>query len=163
MEDVNIGYKLQHLIPAFFIIVAGALLFFASWVLAVPVILLGISLLCMRAGIEIDTKNKAIRKYSAWGTVKFGSWISLQPYNHVEIRYTSESQSMHSRGSSVTVRTKTYDLVFFDGKGTEFEFNDFIDYEIGHRVFKIVVASFGMTSRNVIAEMVQKAKERKRH
>ncbi len=163
MEDINIGYKLQHLIPAFFIMVAGGLLFLASWLMAVPALLAGIALLCMRAGIEINTVNKSIRKYSALGNLKFGSWVNLNPYHHVEIRYTNESQNMHSRASSVNVLTRTYDLVFVDKEGTAFEFNDFVDYDLANRIFKIVINTFGMTSRNVIAEMAQKAKERKRH
>lgn len=162
ISDINIGYKLQHLIPAFFIIVIGCLLFFAHWLFAIPVVLFGISLLCMRSGIEIDITNKQIRMYSALSNLKFGSWTDLKPYNHVELKYTNESQTMSSRGSTTTVRTKTYDLVFYKSDSKEEEFNDFIDYKIATQVFRIVASSFGMTSRNIIEEMVIKAKERNR-
>lgn len=162
ISDINIGYKLQHLIPAFFVIVIGFLLFIVHWIFVIPVVLFGISLLCMRSGVEIDITNKQIRMYSALSNLKFGSWTDLKPFNHIELKYTNESQTMSSRGSTTTVRTKTYDLVFYTPNGKEEEFNDFTDYKIATQVFKIVANSFGMSSRNIIEEMVTKAKERYR-
>jgi hypothetical protein len=156
------GYKLQHLIPAFFIIVAGGLLFFAHWLLAIPTILIGILLLCMRSGIEIDQTKKQIRKYSALSNLKLGAWVNLKIYHHVELKHTSISQTMSSRAQSTTVRTKTYDLIFFNAAGQEYEFNDFTDYKIAVQVFKTVASSLGITSRNHIEERIAKNKELKK-
>ena len=113
------------------------------WIFAILVLSFGVCLLCMRSGIEIDIKNKQIRKYSAFANYKFGVWFDLKSYVHVELRHTSESQTMHSRVSSATIRTKTYDLVFSKENSKEDEFNDFTDYKIASQVFKIAASSFG--------------------
>ena len=131
--DIDEGYTLDLLIPAFFVALIGALGALFHIAITVVLVLVAILLVVMRSGVEVDVSGKRIRVYKSFGKWRYGTWIDLEQFDHVRIKYTKESQVMNARSITNTHRVKTFDLIFRTPGGAETEFHDFTDYALARR------------------------------
>ena len=113
-KDINLGYILAKLVPAFFIGTPGIIFLFFEPPIGVVLLTISICLLCLRSGIEIDVANKQIRKYSALNKWKVGEWVSLTPFKHMILDYTNETKGMSLKYNYSTVQTKSFELIFLN-------------------------------------------------
>ena len=158
IQDIDEGYTLDLLIPAFFIAVVGAIgaIFnFASLLL----VLVAVLLVAMRSGVQIDVAGKRIRVYKSFGKWRAGKWIDLEQFDHVRLKYTRESQVMNARSITNTHTVKTYDLIFRTPEGKETEFHDFSKYPLARRALMVMVEEFGYSYVDSIQERKRSAKE----
>jgi len=157
-HDIDEGYTLDLLIPAFFIAVVGgigAIFSFASLLL----VLVAVLLVAMRSGVQIDVVGKRARVYKSFGKWKYGTWIDLEQFDHVRLKYTQESQVMNARSITNTHTVKTYDLIFRTPSGQETEFHDFSKYPLARRALKVLVEELGYSYVDGVQERKRSAKE----
>ena len=157
-HDIDEGYTLDLLIPAFFIAVAGGIgaIFNFAFLLLV---LVAVLLIALRSGVQIDVEGKRIRVYKSLGKWKSGTWLDLSQFDHVRLKYTQESQVMNARSITNTHTIKTYDLIFRTPAGTETEFHDFSKYQQARQALKILVEEFGYSYVDGVQERKRSAKE----
>lgn len=126
--DIPEGRKNDYLVHGVFAIIAAGILLLAHWALTVLLVALAIALFSVSSGIEVDLDGRQARVYKAIGRLRLGSWLAVDSYNSVAIRYTNESQTMGGRGPELTVRVRTYDLHLIGPDGATELFHDFRDY-----------------------------------
>lgn len=164
--DINIGYTFAYLGQGVVFIIAGGLSFFLNYVLAVGLILAGTALLSLREGIAANSNTNRIKKYYALFTIKFGLWMETKGFDCIELKYTNESQTFNSRGSSTTVRTKTFDLVLTKKSDVSIELHDFTNYAKAKQALESLSDTLGLEAIDRIEEIrsiaLTKRKERRR-
>ena len=151
---------MAYIVHALFIGVIGALCFFWNAIIASLILIMAVLLVLIRTGILIDTETKMIKTYNNLFYVYFGTWMSIEWCKSIELRMTNESQLMNSRGTSNTVQTKTYDLIFKGENGKETEFYDFTDYSLAVRAMKSISETFNINSINKVEQIKHSIKRR---
>lgn len=61
-------------------------------------------------GVLIDAEKKRVKPYFDIFIAKIGSWESLDDYDKIILKYLSQAQTMNSRASTTTYRTKSFDI-----------------------------------------------------
>lgn len=95
----------------------GVLMCLASLVLGVVIILLSAFVCFTFSGMEIDTKNKAYKDYTAFfGFIKQGKWNSYANYPYVTLLRKNMVTTIHSRGNVASTISKelVYDITLLD-------------------------------------------------
>lgn len=70
-------------IPAYFFAIAGIVLIFFEWIIAVFVIAMAIFMITGHEGVIIDKENKRFKIYYSIFFIKFGSWESLPDFSRL--------------------------------------------------------------------------------
>ncbi|MCB9222704.1 MAG: hypothetical protein H6582_00900 [Crocinitomicaceae bacterium] len=118
-------------------IVLGAIGFIIHPVLGFFGLAIGITIMGLRAGIEIDTVHKRIRRYHAAFFLRFGKWFDLKHVVGGKLVYNSQSNVQNfTMGEGMTVfsggmgttltggrrgTAKTYDLQFEEDTNSKIE------------------------------------------
>ena len=164
--SVKLGFTFEYFIPGVLLIIIGGVCFLVNIILAILMVLFGISALLLQTGIEVDVVDKKVRKFYDLFSLRFGIWINALSLTRVELKTTNESQTMQSRGGQTTYHTKTYDIVFYDNSGTFRELNDFKDYKVAVQILDLISKTFNLESTNEVKEIrnsaMKRRKERKR-
>jgi len=127
--NIDEGNTLDYLIPAFFILLLTPITLYIDFyqeglfihhlgtfgaVIVYTVLLIsftvGITLLLVKSGIQIDSEHKRIRVYKSFNKYRIGNWIDFSELNSIKLEFTNDSIHLMSRGMEKTYRTKTYDL-----------------------------------------------------
>lgn len=58
-----------------------------------------------------------------------GTWESLEQYDKILLKYTSESQTMNSRGNSTNYVTKSFDIVLTSNNKKDLIIKEFVNYD----------------------------------
>ena len=150
--DIPEGRTNDFLIHGVFVLIAGGILFLVHWSIAVLLFSLAVALFSLSSGIEIAVARREARVYKQLGRVRFGGWVSLERYSHIDLRYTNESQVMSSRGVETNVRVRTYDLHFTGPDGASHRFHQFSDHTIARRCTDAMVSNWSMTLTDEVQE-----------
>lgn len=160
--DLNIGYTFPFFGPGVLVILVGLACFLFSWIIAVFFILCGCAVLAFREGILADGENKRIMKYYALFNYKSGTWIDVKHYDHILLRYTSDTLNINHRGGSSTIRSRTYDIVLCNEKGREEEIHDFTEYKKAEDALQVFAHVLQLKPVNKVAETWSSVAERQR-
>ncbi len=155
--DIAEGRTNDFLIHGLFVLIAGGVLFLVHWGLMAIMVALAIALFLLSSGIEVDIANKRARVYKALGKFHFGTWIGMDRYNSISIRYVNESQVMSNRGVETNVRVRTYDLYCHDQLGNSLLFHDFTDYGNARRCADTMVTHWSLALTDEIQERRQRS------
>ncbi len=109
-------YQLTHLANTF-LVAFGSVLAFAGIVLFISI-----------RGVIIDSEKEKIKPYINLIVTKMGKWRSLDPYEKIVLKYTSQSQRMNSRGNSTSYVTKSFNIVLSSSQRKDMIVKDFTDY-----------------------------------
>ena len=162
-QKVDFGYTYDFFIPAVFTIIAGGFCFLLNYILAVLIILLGITMFLPKTGIEIDPLQKRLRKYYRLSSIYFGTWYKAANLVQIELSQTNESQTiMHKSGQS-SIETKSYDLVLIHKYQGPTELHSFSDYNQANTVLKFIVKYCNVEYVNKIQEIRDATLERRRN
>jgi hypothetical protein len=151
-QHIKLGYTFEYFIPGVLLIIIGGVCFLGNALAAIFLLVLGIILILLRSGIEIDEGRKSVRKFYDCFSIRFGRWISVKNMQAVELRFTNESKTMQHRGGQTSVRTKTFDIVFVKKSGTSYELNDFKSYHVATQALKLISQTFDLGARNIVEE-----------
>jgi len=104
---------------------------FSFFILAIGIVIIisGITLFISIRGILIDFDKKLIKPYLDIFIVKMGTWESLEQYDKILLKYTSESQTMNSRGNSTNYVTKSFDIVLTSNNKKDLIIKEFVNYD----------------------------------
>lgn len=136
---MNEGYSLNYLIHAFFVIIAGILGFMLNTFLAIGLIILGIMLLLVKTGVEIDCPNKYALAYQSIFGMRLGRKINLNDYKQVRLKRESHSTQMQSRGPSNVVETKVFLIQLMNDGDSKVDLYAFRKYSKAKKVFQTFV------------------------
>lgn len=71
------------IIPAYFLAVAGIVLIFFEWIIAIFIIALALFIITGHEGIIIDERNKKFKVYYSIYFLKLGSWEAIPEFNRL--------------------------------------------------------------------------------
>ncbi len=81
-------------------------------------------------GVLIDAEKKRIKPYFDVFIAKIGSWESLDDYDKIVLKYLSQAQTLNSRVSTTTFRTKSFDIYLVGAtRETDLLLKEIMDYE----------------------------------
>ncbi len=159
---VKLGFTFEYFMHGVILIVIGLVCYLFNVIFATMILLVGIALLLVRSGIEIDSNFKKVRKYYEFFSLRFGTWVSVEKFQRIELRQTKESQTFVSRSGQKTFETKTYDIVLIDKTGFYIELNDFTNYNVAVETLALISKTFSMESVNQVVEIRKNAIERRK-
>ena len=99
-------------------IALGCLLIFSGFVLFISI-----------RGVIIDTEKNIIKSYFDIFLTKLGFWESLEEYDKIVLKYTTESQTMNSRGNSTNYQTRSFDIVLKSDYKKDLTLKEFVNYD----------------------------------
>jgi len=135
------GYTFNLFFYSLGLLAFGLILAFLNIYIGLLVMVIGILLFFDKTGTFIDSSNNRIGRYSSlfgWTTCK---WTSIKSYHSAELGFEFINQKMNSRGTSTTVRTKTYALTLQGDKQKKL-FHEYSNYEIAKKVLKALNDKF---------------------
>jgi len=93
----------------FFYVIVVAL--FDSFLIGIPVILVGGLGAFTRGGVQLDLINKMYRKYTSYYGIKTGKWKSFSSYPFLAVLSSTVSKTTSSKGqTALTTKDKYFDL-----------------------------------------------------
>lgn len=155
--DIPEGRKNDYLVHGVFAIIAAGILLLAHWALTVLLVAIAVALFSVSSGIEIDLHGRKARVYKSIGRLRLGSWLAVDRYNSVAIRYTNESQTMGGRGPELTVRVRTYDLHLTGPDGASELFHDFTDYAKARKCAVTMAKGWALNLTDEVQERRERA------
>ena len=147
----------RYITPSLILFVAGGFAFLLSYFLAIPLILISLLLFTIKSGISVDAEKMKYRKYDEVLGQRLGSWRKLRSEDKVTLKQTRVDQNMNSRGTSVTTRVRTYDVILHSD-GVEKEVHEFTDYSKARKLYNMFTGGCGLEGRNLEEE-----RERRSH
>lgn len=158
---VDFGYTFEYFIPGVLVTIIGGVSMLANIIAGLIALFVGISMLLIKTGIEIDIEIKAVRKYYALFSIHFGGWMFIPRFPLLLLKFTHTSKVMESRASTRTSHLKTYDLVFSDGNNNEQELNDFKTYEQALKIATWISQNLSVTFKDEVKENYETALKNK--
>lgn len=161
MIKVEEGYTFDLFFHALGLITFGILLSFLTIYVGSAIMIIGLLLCFNKTGTLVDPTNNRIGRYSSlfgWTTCK---WTSITNYHTAELGFEFINQKMNSRGTSTTVRTKTYALTLLGDKQKKL-FHEYSNYEIAKKVLKLLNDEFDFEIIDKYYAAQRAAFERKR-
>lgn len=137
---IHEGLTYDYLVPGLFVLLGGGILFVFNNVLALVVVSVGIILMVLSTGVEVDDAKQRIRKYKSILFLKFGAWHYLRNIIQVDLRYNAHAVKI--KGPALTNfvvpwvapnpggAAKTFDLFLVDDVGEERLLNQFLKYAL---------------------------------
>lgn len=160
MLKIDEGYTFELIFHSLILFVLGGLLCLFSIYIGFLMILIGILLCFNKTGTIIDEVNKKIGRYHSLFGKKRYWWISTRPYHTAILDFEFISQKMNSRGTSITAKSKTYELKFVGDK-KETIFHEYSNYEISKEVLKAVHEKLNIKTRDKFLETQKSAYKRR--
>jgi hypothetical protein len=129
------GKTYDFVIHGVFLCILGILMILIHPFFAV-IVVVGIALALMTSGVQIDVKNKQIRKRFAAGPISFGDWRSLQDITKITLRYNGHQGNTYrpiylNKGAT---SLRSYDLVLTNKFMLDHVLFEFTDYKLAQRV-----------------------------
>ncbi|MFL5763973.1 MAG: hypothetical protein ACJ77K_08540 [Bacteroidia bacterium] len=161
-QEIKLGYTFEYFIPGVLLIIIGGVVCIGNSFAGAPIGLSGIALLLLKAGIQINTKKRTVRKYYELFSLRFGSWIEVNQFANISLSMTNETRTVQHRAGQTTSTTKTYDLVLSGQAGSAIELNDFSNYDVAVRAMKLIAETFQLNPENKIQEAREAAMKRRK-
>ncbi len=128
--DIFQGLTLSNFFTGLVVIATGVMLFIAkNYWLGLPIAYTGIWIFLSLKGVRIDSKRQRIKSYHYIFPIKVGIWKDLSTFKMLKLGVTNTSQVMNSRGTTTTVRTKSFDVSLMDKDDSTLELKEFDNYE----------------------------------
>ena len=106
----------------------------AGMTLCLPIFICGASLFLGIEGLEIDTENKQIRKYTTFLKWKYGDWVDFTEFDRITLDQYKAGQAGHSYSMfSVVLEGKDYSILVEEYKSynNAFEWMEFFCHKTG--------------------------------
>ncbi len=124
------GITLSNFFTGIAVIALGIMILMSNSVIPGIIILyLGILIFLSIKGILIDPVKHRIKSYHYIYPFKIGSWKALIDFKVLKLGITNTSQVMNSRGSTTTVRTKSFDVSLLNAYDVPLELKEFDSYD----------------------------------
>lgn len=81
------GITYEYLVHGVFTFIFGGLLAFFSVFISLPVMAIGIGLMVISTGVDVDHHENKMRKYKSVFGYKWGNWINLSQIKKIELIY----------------------------------------------------------------------------
>lgn len=133
------------------VIIFLTLLFVKNVFLMVPILLFGTLISLSIKGVIIDTNKRKIKNYLSFLIFKIGFWKSISEYKHVVLFLNNNSQTMNSRGSSTTVKIKSYS-VQLRSPDKKIELKEYINYNEAKELLTYVADKLSLSPINKVME-----------
>jgi len=170
--SINEGLTYEYVIHGSVTIVIALLLLLVSPILTFVFLIVGILLLTISTGIDIDFNNQKLRKFKSIPFLKFGQWIDLKKIILIELKYNSNTAKINGPGmSSIGLGVilpnaggtlKTFDLIFHDDVGIETIINQFIKASQATKTLKVLSQISHLKIINHFEEMLMESKKDRR-
>lgn len=151
-QQLNLGYTFDYFIPAVLLIIIGGVCFLVHFALAAALLIIGLFLLLLQKGIEIDENSKRVRRYYSLFSLRFGKWTGMKNIITVVLSMTNESQTLQHRSGETTMETKTFDIYLISDTGFSTELNDFKNYNDAVKTMKMIADTFAIGAEDKVAE-----------
>ena len=92
-------------------------------------ILVGIVLFLAICGVLIDYEKRVIKPYFDILFAKIGVWESLDRYEKLVLKYTSETTTLSNMFNSTDILTKSFEIVLTSTFNEELYIKEFIEYK----------------------------------
>ncbi|UKN01922.1 hypothetical protein K6119_00130 [Paracrocinitomix mangrovi] len=120
IKNIDEGITYDYLAHGFgVILLVGGLGWLIHGFVSLLGLVIGIAIITMKGGVEVDLANKKWRKYNSFFGVKFGTWRSLANVNHVRISYESQDAmsaeaqtTAYMSANPVVGAVKCYEMIF---------------------------------------------------
>ena len=161
---IDEGYTLSYIFISLTFFVFGAILAYFNLAVGLIAVTIGALFLFVRTGTIFDPINSRIGRYhSLFGKDKI-KWTSISNFNKAHLDFEFISQKMNSRGSSSTVRTKTYTLTSI-GKNRTKKFHEYSNYETSTHILQLLKQEFHIEIidkyKNIQKEAFNRRRKRK--
>lgn len=137
MQTLSQGKTYDYVIHGTFIAIFGIIMILIHPLFAIFVVI-GISLALLSSGIQIDAKNKKIRKYFAAEVIYFGKWIDLNTIQKILLRYNGHPGNtyrpiyLNKAPSSL----RTYDLILTNKDDQSTVLFEFLSRELSNEAMQ---------------------------
>lgn len=171
-EKIHEGSTYEYLTPGFIILIIGLACLAVNSLLTVLLFILGIGIIAISTGIEIDVESQKIRKYKRLMGFTFGNWVDLRQYLIAELKFNSQYAKARSQplvlfqpllGTREVKTAKTYDLILTNDMEEKKLFNSFVKVGLALKAVKTLEKMRGLEVINHVDNWVeQRLKKRKR-
>ena len=155
--NISLGMTFRYITLSLILFIGGGFSLLLSTFLALPLMILAILLFTVKSGIAVESDTMRFRKYDLMLGNKIGRWHKLGKEDKVTLRQSRIDQNMNSRGTTVTTRVRTYDVVVHSG-GKEKEVHEFTDYNKARKLYNMFTGGCGLEGRNLEEERQNKAR-----
>lgn len=153
IKTIGEGQTYDLITHGTFVILFGVPLgMFTSHFIAGASVLIGILLMLMSSGIQLNSSKVEIRKYRSLLGFKFGTWKNISDVKKIELRYFVEGLSGQGSNLSApnTSRVKVFDLFFLMEDGSEHKFHTFTKLKPAFRVMKVLKGNYEIELENQV-------------
>ena len=159
---IDEGYTFSYFFISLIFFAFGAVIAYFNLLIGSIVVVIGVLFLFVRTGTILDPANSRIGRYSSlFGKIKT-NWTSISNFDKAQLEFEFISQKMNSRGTSSTVRTKTYTLNFVGGKRSK-KFHEYSDYEISKQILDLIKQEFKLETIDRYKDIQKDAFNRRRN
>jgi len=131
-------------------------------VFGTPFLILALSVFATTNGFEIDLEARKYRKYGRYYSFKFGSWQPFSDPERAELVLSTERSTFQGGNAStptVTVKTRTFDIVLHLNSEKENTVYEFLNYQQAKEALA-AFESLGIPVRNRIQEKIAERRSR---
>lgn len=167
-EGYTYDYLAHGLGTIFLLAIIGAIF---SGLIIVLGFIIGISLMALKTGVEIDATNRNIRRYFSIFGLKWGGWKDLSRVVLAKMIYKNERGSKESVSSMIALPSmnsnagptavRSYTLSFMDDTENEWVFNEFIEMKFARKTMEALEKHFDFEIQNDIQKMMELMKSQK--
>lgn len=171
-EKIDEGSTYEYLTLGFIIIIVGLACLALHGILTILFLVLGIGVIAISTGIEIDVEHRKIRKYKRLLGFTFGNWMDLRQYLIAELKFNSQYAKARSQplvlfqpllGTKEVKTAKTYDLILTNDMEEKKLFNSFVKVGLALKAIKTLEKMRGLEVINHVDNWVEhRLKTRKR-
>lgn len=158
--EIKEGYSFHFIFYSLALILFGVILSYFHLIIGISIILLASLLLFDKGGTIFDISAKKIGRYHSLFGKKRYSWTSVVDLKKAELKFEFVSQKMNSKGTTSTIKTKTYPLIL-EGPINHIIFHEYTNYEHAKNILAILESEFNMTIKDSYAEVQKAALERR--
>jgi hypothetical protein len=144
LTQINEGLTYDYLLHGLAVIVLGGILIFISGWFFLFGLIIGISLMCAKSGVEVDTESLRIRKFSSFPFFKSGNWISLENITQVDLILNFNQTKVGALQARPVIMSredrtaKTFDLILINDLEDESTFNQFMSYSLAKKALETI-------------------------
>jgi hypothetical protein len=159
---LDFRYTYEYRTIAIIILFIGSVSLVISIPVSIFLIAVAVILLLVKSGLEIDLIERKARKLNQIGGINTGTWLHIADYQRIELRLTSESQTMSSGMQTSTYYTKTFDIVLVNEAGYSTELINYDRYGKAVEIMEYLMDIFNLPGYNRIEEALRKTIKKRR-